>query len=85
MSASVPRSSSLVEAVDGGLVEDADLAPLAVRAAQQDLPVRRGGLLPLDRVDELAVAVGADVQVARSPGSRVGSGSVAAASARFSK
>ena len=46
----------LVEAVDGGLVERVDLAPLAVRAAQEDLPVRRGGLLPLDRVHEIAVA-----------------------------
>ena len=56
----------LVEALDGVLVEDAELVPLAVGAAQEHLPVRRGGLLPLDRVDEVAVALGADVQVARS-------------------
>ena len=53
----------LVEALDGGLVEHADLAPLAVGAAQHDLPVRRGGLLPVHRVDQVAVALGADVQV----------------------
>ena len=48
--------------------------------------MRRGDLLPLDRVDEVAVAVGADVQVAHGGRARgIGSGSVAAASARFSK
>ena len=67
----------LVEAVDGGLVERADLAPLAVRAAQHDLPVRRGGLLPVDRVHEVAVALGADVQVV----DRGGSGGAAAPAA----
>ena len=56
----------LVEAVDDRLVEDAQVRPLAVRAAEQHLPLRRGGLLPLHRVDQLAVAVGADVQVASS-------------------
>src|SRR3954453_14711009 len=53
-----------VEAVDGRLVEDVHLAPLAVRAAQEDLPVRGRGLLPLDRVDQVAIALRAEVQIA---------------------
>ena len=53
----------LVEAVDGGLVVRADLAPLAVRAAELDLPVRRGGLFPVGRVDEVLVALRADAEV----------------------
>ena len=46
----------LVEALDDVLLEDAGAAPLAVRAAQRDLPVRGAGLLPLDRVDEVGAA-----------------------------
>jgi hypothetical protein len=53
----------LVEAIDGGLVVGADLAPLAVGAAQLDLPVRRGGLFPVGGVDQVAVALGADAEV----------------------
>jgi hypothetical protein len=64
-----------VEAVDGLLIEDVHLAPLAVRAAQEHLPVRRGGLLPLDRVDQVAVALRAQMQVANL-GRRRGGGCV---------
>src|SRR4051794_1584999 len=53
----------LVEAVDGLLVVETDRVPLAVRAAELDLPVRRGGLLPLDRVHEALVAVRADMEL----------------------
>src|SRR6188508_1530286 len=38
----------LVEALDDGLLEDAGAAPLAVGAAQRDLPMGRAGLVPLD-------------------------------------
>ena len=54
----------LVEALDDVLLEDAGAGPLAVGAAKGDFPVRRARLLPLDGVDELGVAVRADVQVA---------------------
>src|SRR5689334_6504502 len=53
----------LVEALDELLLEDAGAAPLAVGAAQRDLPVRRAGLLPLRRVDEVGVARAADVEI----------------------
>src|SRR3954452_19189961 len=53
----------LVEAVDGVLREDAARVPLAVGAAQRDLPVGVARLLPLDRVHELLLAVWADMQV----------------------
>src|SRR5215213_7989557 len=53
----------LVEAIDDRLRIDAEVRPLAVGTAQQHLPVGRGGLLPLHRVDERTVALGADVQV----------------------
>ena len=65
----------LVEALDGVLLVDAGAGPLAVGAAQRDLPVRRAGLVPLDGVDQLGVARAADVQVAvlgRSGGVGVG-------------
>src|SRR4051794_3427377 len=42
----------LVEALDELLLEDAAAVPLAVGAAQRDLPVRRTGLVPLDGVDQ---------------------------------
>jgi hypothetical protein len=53
----------LVEAVDGLLVEQADGEPLAVGAAQLDLPLRLGGLFPLDGIHEVLVALRADVEV----------------------
>src|SRR3954468_2553162 len=46
----------LVEALDELLLEDAAADPLAVRAAQRDLPVDRAGLLPLGRVDQAGLA-----------------------------
>ena len=49
----------LVEALDAVLLEDAGAGPLAVRAAQLDLPVRLADLFPVDRVDELGRARGA--------------------------
>ena len=55
----------LVEAVDRVLVVEADRVPLAVGAAELDLPVRRRGLLPLDGIDEGLVALGAEVEVER--------------------
>src|SRR3954452_3889393 len=47
-----PAVELLVEALDELLLEDAGARPLAVGAAQADLPVRRPGLLPLGGVDE---------------------------------
>ena len=49
--------------LDDPLLVDAGPAPLAVGAAQDDLPVRGAGLLPLDGVDELGGAAAADVEV----------------------
>src|SRR4051794_12161501 len=53
----------LVEALDELLLEDAAAAPLAVGAAQADLPVHRARLVPLRGVDEVGLAGRADVQV----------------------
>ena len=53
----------LVEALDDGLLEDAGAGPLAVGAAQRDLPMGRAGLVPLDRVDQVRAAAPAQVQV----------------------
>src|SRR3954449_4476919 len=53
----------LVEALDELLLEDPGAGPLAVGAAQGDLPVRRAGLVPLRRVDEVGVAGAADVKI----------------------
>src|SRR3954451_18507687 len=53
----------LVEALDDVLVEDTAPVPLAVGAAQRDLPLRLADLLPVHRVDELGVAGPAHVQV----------------------
>src|SRR5690349_9334625 len=53
----------LVEALDELLLEDAGAGPLAIGAAQGDLPVRGPGLLPLRRVDEVGVAAAAEVEV----------------------
>ena len=53
----------LVEALDDGLLEDAGAAPLAVGAAQRDLPMGRAGLVPLDWVDQVRAAAPAHVQV----------------------
>src|SRR4051794_33187968 len=53
----------LVEALDDVLLEHAGPAPLAVRAAQRDLPVGVAGLVPIDGVDELALVAAADVEV----------------------
>ena len=58
----------VVEPFDGGLVEDALAARLALRAAQHDPPVPRAFLGPVERVDKLAGAVEADVQLARGAG-----------------
>ena len=52
----------LVEAVDDLLLEDAGAGPLAVGAAQRDLPVGRAGLVPVDGLDELGAAAAADVR-----------------------
>ena len=46
----------LVEALDDGLLEDAGAGPLAVGAAQRDLPMGRAGLVPLDGVDQVRAA-----------------------------
>ena len=66
----------LVEALDASWSKT-PVAPLAVGAAQGDLPVRRRGLLPLDRVDQVA---------SRTRGRRAGprrrSGGVGAGGAR---
>src|SRR3954447_285011 len=67
----------LVEAVDDGLVEDPQVRPLAVRAAQEHFPLGRGRLLPLHRVHQGALALGALVEVAlrtRDDGLSVGGG-----------
>ena len=53
----------LVEALDDGLLEDAGAGPLAVGAAQRDLPMGRAGLVPLDGVDQVRAAGAAQVQV----------------------
>src|SRR4051794_13095953 len=53
----------LVEALDELLLEDAGAVPLAVGAAQRDLPVRRAGLVPLGGVDQVRRAGSADVKV----------------------
>ena len=58
----------VVEAFDGGLVEDALAAGLALRAAQHDPPVAGAFLGPVERVDQLARAVEADVQLAGGAG-----------------
>src|SRR3954453_16694783 len=54
----------LVEALDELLVEDAGAGPLAVGAAQRDLPRGRAGLLPLGRVAQAGGARATDVEVA---------------------
>src|SRR5689334_3816030 len=53
----------LVEALDELLLEDPGAVPLAVGAAQADLPVHRAGLVPLGGVDEVGLAGRAHVQV----------------------
>jgi hypothetical protein len=58
-----PAIELLVEALDEILLEDAGAGPLAVGAPQRDLPVRRTGLVPLGRVDQVGVARAADVKV----------------------
>src|SRR4051812_22885833 len=62
----------LVEALDDVLLEDADPVPLAVRAAEGDLPVGVTGLFPVHRVDELGVARAAHVQILGRLGGRAG-------------
>ena len=52
----------LVEPLDGLLVEDVGMRPLAVGAAEGDLPALAVDLAPLDGVDELRVAVAANVE-----------------------
>ncbi len=53
----------VVESFDGGLVEHALAPGLALRAAQHDAPVPRSFLGPVERVDQLARTVEADVQL----------------------
>ncbi|TMK98623.1 MAG: hypothetical protein E6G41_17980 [Actinobacteria bacterium] len=53
----------LVEALDEVLLVDAGADPLAVGAAQRDLPMGRAVLLPLDGVDQIALAGPTQVQV----------------------
>src|SRR4051812_9131970 len=65
----------LVEAIDDGLLEDPEVRPLAVGAAQQHLPLGQRGLFPLHGVDESTLALGADVEVrAGGAGDRNGVG-----------
>ena len=63
---SVPRSSSSSKRSTVSWSNTPVCEPLAVRAAQGDLPAAPVDLAPLDRVDELRVAVGAEVQLLRS-------------------
>ena len=48
-----------VEALDVGLAVDAGRFPLAFGAAQLELPPARGQLVPVQWIDQLAVALGA--------------------------
>src|SRR3954452_1712245 len=52
----------LVEALDGVLGEDTLAEYVAVRAMEENAPVLRAGLFPLDGVDQLAATVEANVQ-----------------------
>src|SRR4051812_29119339 len=62
----------LVEALDDVLLEHAGPAPLAVRAAEGDLPVLGARLLPVHRVHELGLARATHVQVLGRLGGRAG-------------
>src|SRR3954453_2735203 len=62
----------LVEALDDVLLEHTGPGPLAVRAAEDDLPMGVTRLLPVHGVDELGVAGPADVQVLGRLGRGVG-------------
>ena len=53
----------LVEPLDDGLLEDAGAGPLAVGAAQRDLPMGRAGLVPLDGVDQVRATGAAEMKV----------------------
>src|SRR3712207_5572554 len=53
----------LVEALDVVVMEDVGVLPVAVRAAQLDLPVVGADLLPGDGMDELGGAARAAVEV----------------------
>src|SRR4051794_11502814 len=64
----------LVEALDDVLLEHARAAPLAVGAAQRDLPVGVAGLVPVDGVDQLGVARLADVEIRDRLRRRAGGG-----------
>ena len=55
----------VVEPLDGRLLEDALAPRLALGAAQHDPPVPGALLAPVERIDELAGAVKADVQLIR--------------------
>src|SRR5207244_3844532 len=58
----------VVEAFDGGLVEDALPPGLALRATEHDAPVAGTLLGPVQRVHELPGAVEADVQLVGAAG-----------------
>src|SRR5947208_3369795 len=64
------RLELVVEAVALVLGEDVGLAPLALGAAERDVPALRARLLPLHRVDEGRGAVDADVELALGVGGR---------------
>ena len=67
-SAPVAAVELVVEPLHGRLLEDALAAGLALGAAQHDAPVARALLGPVQRIDELAGAVEADVQLVRRAG-----------------
>ena len=55
----------LVEAVDQRLVVDAAAAPLALGAAERDAPLALSGGRPIEGIDEVAPAAGADARAHR--------------------
>ena len=62
ISASVPLVEQRVVALDVGFAVHAGALPLALGAAPLDLPATGGQLVPGERVDQLAVALGAQLE-----------------------
>src|SRR6185369_1117008 len=58
----------LVELIEDVLIEDAAAGPVAVRAVEVDVPLVGSLLFPVGRVDELRVAVVADVEALSGSG-----------------